>query len=351
MKRVTSKDVAAAAGVSRTTVSLVFNQVAGMHISENTRQRVIEAAQMLGYVPDAAARALARRKAQIIGLVLTRNPHQIASDGFLTQVLDGLIKTLHQSGLRLLFDIVDPHHQKEAYLQLVRSKHIDGVILSGPQFTDEALQALLEVSFPTVLMGQVPDMDAYSVDVDNCAASRMAVAHLLGLGHRRIACITNAAITYTAAADRLKGYRQALDAAGVPFDASLVRYGDFTLQSGYLAGKDLLESGVEFSAAFVASDEVALGFHAALRDAGRKAPEDIALVGFDDLPMAYYLDPPLTTVHLPAARLAEEACLMLVSLINGHPPQNRKVILDTHLVVRESCGAGRKVHSILGIKT
>jgi LacI family transcriptional regulator len=256
---VTSQDVADAAGVSRTTVSLVLNNVEGIQISEETRQKVVAIARELGYVPDAAARALASRRAQIIGLVLTRSPHHITSDAFLTQILDGLIGIVHAHGLRLLIDIVEPQHQKEAYLQLVRSKHIDGLILSGPRFDDEALQDLEEQSFPTVLMGQLPGTNICSVDVDNCTAAQMAVEHLISLGHERIACITNASPSYTAAADRLNGYRDALHASGLPYDENLVRYGDFSLQSGYRQMQSLLDSDVQFTAAFVASDEVLIG--------------------------------------------------------------------------------------------
>jgi len=338
-RRVTSQDVADAAGVSRTTVSLVLNNVEGIQISTATRRRVLQAAQQLGYVPDAAARALASRRAQIVGLVLTREPHQVSSDAFLTQILDGLIEFVHQQDLRLLIDIVEPEHQQEAYLQLVRAKHIDGVIFSGPRFDDQAIRALEEDGFPTVLMGQLPGTNLCFVDVDNHQAAVMAVEHLLALGHQRIACLTNAAPTYTAAAQRLSGYQEALEKAGLPLDEALIRYGDFSPASGYRQMKHLLESGVEFSAAFIASDEVAVGAKAALRENGLRIPEDIALVGFDDLPLARFLDPPLTTVRLPATELAHEASKLLFQLLNGIQPRRRQIILGTQLVVRQSCGA------------
>lgn len=339
LKRVTSQDVADAAGVSRTTVSLVLNKVEGSQISEETRKRVIAAAQQLNYVPDAAARALASRRAQIIGLVLTRSPHHIASDAFLTQILDGLIGVIHHHRMRLLIDIIEPEHQKQAYLQLVRAKHIDGVILSGPRFDDQALRALEDDGFPAVLMGMLPGTNLSSVDVDNRSAARGAVEHLLSLGHKKVACITNAPALYTAADDRLNGYREALENKGLTYNEDLVRYGDFSIESGYKRMSDLVASGVQFSAAFVASDDVALGAKAALREAGLRIPNDVALVGFDDLPMAYYTEPPLTTVHLPAIELAQQASELLLKLLKGHQVTKRKIILDTHLVVRKSCGA------------
>jgi DNA-binding LacI/PurR family transcriptional regulator len=340
VKRVTSQDVADAAGVSRTTVSLVLNNVTGVQISEETRTRVRESAIKLGYVPNAAARALASRRAQIFGLLLTRRPHHIASDLFLSQILDGLIETAHKNDTRLLIDIVQPEHQEAEYLELVRAKRIDGLILSGPRSDDQALHALAKDGFPTVLIGQLPGTNFHSVDVDNRAAARSAVAHLIKLGHKQIACITNAKPTYTASIERLMGYRDALEIGGIPYDEKLVRYGDFDLESGFTQMSDLLYSTTPPTATFIASDTVALGAMAAIRKRGLRIPEDIALVGFDDLPLASYTSPPLTTIHLPALELARQAGEMLVQLLGGKKTRQKHVILETHLVVRESCGAG-----------
>ncbi len=337
-RRVTSKEVAELAGVSRTTVSLVLNNAPGVQISEETRKRVLESAKSLGYVPNAAARALASRRSHIIGLVLTRDPHHIASDAFLNQILNGLITSVHQNDMRLLIDIVETKHQKKAYLELIRAKRIDGIILSGPRFDDEALMELEKDGFPTVLMGQLPGSNFHSVDVDNRAAAFQAVNHLIEHGHRRIVCITNASLNYTAAADRLVGYRQALDAAGIPYEESLIRFGDFDPQSGYLQMKSLLEQNSDFTAAFVASDVVTLGAMAAIRQAGRSIPQDIALVSFDDVPQARYLDPPLTTIRLPACELACKAFEILISLIQGKTPATKQVLLETNLIERFSCG-------------
>jgi DNA-binding LacI/PurR family transcriptional regulator len=338
-KRVTSQDVADLAGVSRTTVSLVLNDVQDIKISPATKQKVVEAAQELGYVPDAAAQALASRRAQIVGLILTRQPHQIASDAFIPQILDGLLDVMHQYDMRLIIDIVEPEHQSEAYLQLVRAKRIDGILLSGPRLGDHALKSLEHDGFPTVLIGQLPDVNFCSVDVDNRAAARMAVAHLVNLGHRRIACITNAPETYTAPVDRLAGYRLALEDAGIAYRPELVRFGNFTLESGYEQMNNLLASGESFTAAFVASDTVALGAKSAILKNGMHIPEDIALVGFDDLPIAEFAEPPMTTVHLPVIELARRASEMLINILKGEPQACKHIFLDTHLVIRRSCGA------------
>jgi DNA-binding LacI/PurR family transcriptional regulator len=339
--RVTSQDVADAAGVSRTTVSLVLNKVKGVQISEETRRRVVESAERLGYVPNAAARALASRRAQIFGLLLTRQPHHIASDMFISQILDGLIEIVRKNDMRLLIDIVQPEHQEVAYLDLVRAKRIDGLILSGPRSDDKALLALVQEGFPTVLIGQLPGTDFYSVDVDNRSAAQTAVNHLINLGRTRIACITNAQPSYTASVERLIGYRDALIVAGIPYNEKLVRYGDYDLQSGFNQMEALLNNHTNIDAAFVASDTVALGAMAAIRKRGLRIPDDIALVGFDDVPLARYASPPLTTIHLPALELSRLAGETLVKLIRGSSIKQKQVILDTHLVIRESCGAGK----------
>jgi LacI family transcriptional regulator len=343
-KRVTSSDVAKKAGVSRTTVSLVLNNVQGVQISDETRERVIETAHHLGYVPNAAAQALASRRAQIIGLILTRNPHHISSDAFLNQILDGLITAAHEHSIRLLIDIVEVQHQQKAYRELVQAKRIDGLILSGPRFDDEALLSLQQDRFPTVLMGQLPGTDFYSVDIDNFSASKQAVDHLVKLGHKRIACITNAPLSYTAAADRMSGYREILTAHGIPYDDSLVRYGDFDPESGYQQMNALLDIKEKPTAVFVASDVVAIGAKAAIVEKGLRIPQDIAMVGFDDVPLARYLDPPLTTVRLPASELATRASQMLIQLIQGETPAEKLVLLESQLIVRQSCGADTHIN-------
>jgi len=340
-KRVTSQDVARRAGVSRTTVSFVLNNVAGMQISAETRRRVLEAANELGYVPDAAAQALASGRSMTIGLLLARRSRLIGSDMFLLQIIETLLREVACCGMRLLLEVSEDYENSESYLKLVRSNSIDGVLYSGPRFNDAALQAMVEQGVPTVLMGALPDSPYYCVDIDNRAAARQAVAHLVRLGHRRIACITNAPPSYAASQARLQGYQDVLQEAGIPFDRSLVRYGHFNSESGYEQMKNLIEEQNEFSAVFAASDVVAFGAMMALREAGMRIPEDVAMVGFDDVPLARFVDPPLTSVHLPVDDLAHHASQMLIQLVNAVTPPQRQVILETHLVVRKSCGAAR----------
>jgi LacI family transcriptional regulator len=335
-KRVTSQDVANLAGVSRTTVSFVLNDVKGFNISAETRKKVISAAESLNYVPDATAQALASRRTKAIGLVMTRSPHHIATDAFLPQIIGGLMEVIKDNKLRLLIEYVEVEHQDRVYLELARAKHIDGMILLTPRLNDAGLKKLEQVDIPTVLMGHLERTDFYSVDVDNQLAAQQGVQHLLELGHTQIACIANAPLSYAASPERVAGYRAALESAGIMPDDGLIKYADFDPQSGYDQTKSLLESGNKFTAIFVASDNVAMGVKAALREAGLRIPEDISLVGFDDIPWAQYADPPLTTVHLQAQEMARKACLMLMDLLQGKEPKKKQQIIETHLVVRKS---------------
>lgn len=337
-KRVTSKDVAEKVGVSRTTVSLVLNNVQGIQISSETRQKVIDAANELGYVPDATAQALVSRRTKAIGLVLTRSQHHIATDAFLPKIISGLLTTAKKHNVRMLVDWVETEHQDSAYFELARAKRIDGMILSTPRLNDAALKALENVDTPTVMMGSIAGSKLPFVDVDNTKAAEKAVSYLIGLGHRNIACISNAPPEYTAAPERVMGFKNVLTQMDIPINEDLIRYADFDPESGYECMTSLLKTGKKFTAVFVASDNVAIGAKSALREAGWRIPEDVSLIGFDDIPWAKYSDPPLTTIKLPADSLAQSACTLLLDLIKdrGGEKQNQ-IILDTELIIRKSC--------------
>jgi LacI family transcriptional regulator len=341
-QRVTSKDVAELAGVSRTTVSFVLNEVQDVHISQETRRRVLKAARQLNYYPDAAARSLASRQAGAIGLILCQSPEHIVADPFLPGLILGLGEAIRKNGFHLLIQAVGDVTRPDAYVDLVHTRRIDGVIISGPRSNDQQLSRLLREGFPVVLHGRLNGAKAYCVDVDNVKGALLATQHLIGLGHRRIALINNAPLQYTASADRHQGYRVALEEAGLPYDESLVRYARFTAESGYQAMDQLLNNGTVPEAVFVASDLVAMGAMLALKRRGLNVPQDIALVGFDDVPLSGYFDPPLTTVRLPAYELGWQTGDLLARLIQGKPPTEKAVLLETELVVRESCGAVRR---------
>jgi LacI family transcriptional regulator len=313
-KRPTSADVAAAAGVSRTTVSFVLNEREGVKIPDETRQRVLAAAAKLDYHPNSVARQLAGGASRALGLVLRQTPEQVANDGVLAETLRGLADAARAANHRVLVETLAPGDGH--YSNLLRSGRTDGLIVSGPRYDDVELVELVRDGFPVVIQGSQP------------------VEHLLALGHRRIACITNAPLAYTAASERLTGYREALAAAGLPDDPALIAEGAFDAASGHRAVAEILARTTP-DAIFVASDVVAIGAIAGLRDAGLGVPGDVSVVSFDAIPLAAYLDPPLTTIRLPAYDLGLAAGRAILERIAGRPVAAR-TLLPTELIVRAS---------------
>ena len=346
-KQATSQDVADLAGVSRTTVSLVLNNVPGMKISKETRQRVLEAARQLNYYPASAARTLASGRTHRIGLVFCEQRDHLIADAFLPAFLRGVSDLAHQESYRVVFQSAENATGETAYAGLLREQHVDGLIVSGPRSDDFHLSHLHEEGYPLVLHGRSPDCALPFVDVDNIGGACKAVNHLIGLGHHRIGLITNAPLSYTSSQDRLTGYRLALQEAGLSLDDELVRYGEFSPESGQKAMESLLALPSLPSAVFIASDVVALGAMAAVRAQGMRIPRDIALVGFDDIFLAAYVSPPLTTVHLPAYGLGWAAGDMLVRLINEDDLVERQMLLESELVIRQSCGGNSTAESWL----
>jgi len=324
--RPTQQQIAEEVGVSRTTVSLVLNDVPDVRVSHETRQRILKVAQRLNYYPHAAARRLVSGKTSTIGLVWHRGPNPT-------------YRAANKYGYHVLFHPIEPNEPDSSYVELARSRHIDGFILSGPRSDDAHLLKLHEERFPIVLHGQMPGTDILSVDVDNVYGAKAAVNHLLSLGHRDIGIITNAPLVYTASQQRLDGYRQALEKAGISKDKNLIQEGDFDGGSGQAAMEKLLACEPTPTAVFVASDMVAMGALKAIRDQGLRVPEDIAIVGFDDITVARFVTPALTTVRVPTFGLGWSAAEILIRLIEQDPIAQPHTLLETELIIRDSCGA------------
>ncbi|MEW6403246.1 MAG: LacI family DNA-binding transcriptional regulator [Chloroflexota bacterium] len=333
-KRTTSLDVAKKAGVSRTTVSFVLNNVPDVTISETTRQRVLEAARELDYHPNAAGRKLVSGKSRTLGLVLCQSYQQVAADALLPQVLLGFEQAAIQKGYQVLLKPVE--NDPLGYTKLVNENLVDGILLSGPRQNDPEIIRLHDDGFPVMLMGQMPGSNIPLVDIDASAGAEAATAHLIERGHRRIAIITNAPFTFTSAQQRLEGYSRALTKCGLSVDGSLVQAGNYTPASGYEAMMKLLVLPERPTAVFVASDVVAMGAILAIHRASLRIPDDIAIVGFDDIPLAEFFYPPLTTIHLPAFSLGLAAGERLVRLIQNEGLDTEAVLMQSNLVVRES---------------
>lgn len=337
--RPTQRQIAEEAGVSRTTVSLVLNNVPDVRVSPETRQRILKVARRLNYYPNATARRLASGKTRTIGLVWHRGPNPTYRDAFLPGLLQGATRAAHKYGYHVLFRPIEPDEPDSNYVELARSHHIDGFILSGPRSDDQHLLKLHEERFPIVLHGQMPGTDILSVDIDNVYGAKTAVNHLLSLGHKDIGIITNAPLVYTASQQRLDGYYQALEKAGISKNKNLVQEGNFDGESGQVAMEKLLSCKPNPTAIFVASDMVAMGALKAIRDHELRIPEDIAVIGFDDISAARFVTPALTTVRVPTFGLGWSAAEILIRLIEQDPIVQTNTLLETELVIRESCGA------------
>ncbi len=323
------------AGVSRTTVSFVLNRLEGVSISESTRERVWEAARKLNYHPNAAGRKLVSGKSNTLGLVLCQSPEQVFADAFLPRVILGVEQAAMQENFHVLLKAVSPD-DSAGYSRLINENHVDGIILSGPRQDDGEILRLQREGVPIMLLGQLPETDISFVDVNAIDGAYTAVEHLLEIGHRRIGMITNAPISYTSAQQRRMGYMNALHEKNIEPESSLIKEGNYTPASGYHAMMDLLSETPRPSAVFIASDVVAAGALLACKRASLRVPEDIAIVGFDDIPMAEFLDPPLTTIRLPAFGLGWAASERLIRLMRGEGLDQNGVFLDSQLVVRES---------------
>lgn len=335
LKRATSIDVAKMAGVSRTTVSFVLNNVPGVSISSPTRLRVLDAAKSLNYHPDVAGRKLASGKSNTIGLVLLQSPEQVFADAFLIKVVLGVEGAAAQQGFHVLVKPVEPADHS-AYERLIHENYVDGILLSGPRLDDQEVIRLHGQMVPIMLMGQLPDSNIPCVDINAVAGAAIVVRHLIEQGHSRIAMITNAPLTYTSAQQRRAGYHQALNEAGLEINKAFLREGNYTPASGSAAMLELLNLTPRPTAVFVASDVVAMGAMQAIKRAGLQIPQDVAVVGFDDVPLAEYYDPPLTTVRLPAYGLGWAAGDRLVRMIQGERLQESHLFLESELVIRQS---------------
>lgn len=334
----TLEEVAELAGVSRSTVSRVVNNQPS--VRDQVRDRVWQVIRETGYQPHAAARSLVTRRTQIIGVVIPEAVSTLFTDPFFSLLLYGITDTCNVQGYYLMLSLFDgPADQDEMYRRIVRSGHLDGLIVASTRMDDPLVPKLLRDRVPFVMVGRHPAKQVSYIDIDNVAAARMAIEHLIRLGHRRIGTITGP-LNMSSGADRLEGYRQALESYQIPVDDSLIVEGEFTGGSGQAGAQRLLLASP--TALFVASDIMAFGALKAIRQAGLQVPDDVALVGFDDIPMATTVEPALTTVQQPIERLGSMAADLLLNLVENPPDElapAHKLILPAKLVVRDSCGA------------
>jgi DNA-binding LacI/PurR family transcriptional regulator len=324
--------VAAEAGVSRATVSRVVNNSA--HVSADVRELVDAAITRLGYVPNRTARSLVRRRTDSVALVLREADATVLADPYLAAMIIATSRCLAGTGTQLVLVNARDDGEQRTLADYVRGGHVDGVLLASMHADDPLPQILVDARVPTVVGGRperpVPGL-AY-VDCDNVGGGRLAAEHLVALGRRRIASIAGPP-DMTAAADRLTGYHRGLAHAGLPIGP--VAFGDFTRLAGERAMTELLARDPDIDAVFAANDLMAVGALRVLRASGRRVPEDVAVIGYDDVELAALTEPALTTVHQPVPEQARTMTDLLLRQIEGDPP-GAPVLLPVELVVRGS---------------
>lgn len=324
----TIHDVAARAGVSVATVSRVLNGKSV--VREDTRRIVSEAAQALRYVPNVAARALSIRQSHTIGIVLPD-----VHGEFFSEVIRGIDLAARKAGYHIL--VSGSHSDMSemlAVLEAMRGR-VDGLVLMAPDVTPASLQGSLTSNLPLVLLN-TNDSTHDVINIDNYGGARTMMSHLIALGHKRIAFICGPGRN-TDARERLRGYRQAMRELGV---APQETPGDFTEESGHAGALRLLQSTTRPTAIFAANDAMAVGVLAALAEAGVVVPDEMAVAGFDDIPIARYVAPPLTTIRVDIAELGGRAFAILNdAMAHGASDEHHRERISTSLVVRRSCGS------------
>jgi LacI family transcriptional regulator len=339
MPDLTLEDIAKLAGVSRSTVSRVVND--HPNVREHVRKRVRDVIQNTGYQPNAAARTLASQRSWMIGLVLPRSVSSFFADPYFPRLTQGIAQACNQSNYTLgLFLVGSKEDEEKIFPRVSRKGLIDGILLQSGQIGDQLIDRLVKTNIPLVVLGRPFHSSGVSfIDVDNVAAAYKAVSHLIDLGRKRIGTIAGQSNS-TVGLDRKEGYLNALFDHSYKMDETLIVEGDFTEISGYSAMQQLLPARPD--AVFAASDIMAIGAMRAVREAGLNVPDDIAFVGFDDLPLATLPSPRLTTIHQPVYQFGIKAVEILLDLIENGVKPARRVIMDTELIIHESCGISQR---------
>ena len=335
MSKITLKEVAEMAGVSRSTASRVLRKQGS--VSKKARENVLRIVDQTGFQPNAAARSLAGVRTNVIGLFITEISRHIFNDPYFGRLIEGVAQTSNQMEQTLtLFLLYDDNDATRMTERILQNPLVDGLIISSTNVDNPLVDRLLERELPFVVVGRHENPRVSYVDTDNVNGAFAAVNHLFRQGYRRIGTITGTLSNYSAI-DRLEGYRKAHAAWGHDVDESLIYEGAFVEMRGYEGMKSLIEKKVD--AVFAASDMIANGALIALSEAGLRVPEDIAIVGFDDLPLAINTNPPLTTIRQTIRQTGKHAVETLLDLVGDESMPPRRTYLPTELVIRSSCGA------------
>ncbi len=329
----TMKDVAEQAGVSTATVSRALMNPE--KVSASTRQKVDQAVMAVGYSPHALSRNLKRNESRTI-LVIVPD----ICDPFFADLIKGIERTAAESGyLVLIGDCAQQNQQEKTFINLIITKQIDGMLLLGSDLPFDASKEEQRNLPPMVMANEfAPELELPTVHIDNLTAAFEAVHYLLNLGHQRIACIEGPK-HMPLCQYRSQGYVQALRRNGISVENALTAQGDFTYESGARAVSELMALPSPPTAIFCHNDIMAIGAMFQAKKMGLRIPQDLSVVGFDDIKASQFTDPPLTTVAQPRFQLGRQAMLLLLEQLQGNPVQNGSLLLDSELVVRQSTAA------------
>lgn len=328
------EDVARLANVSIATVSRAFNNK--HDVSEKTKARILEIARSIGYEPSVPARSLTKRKTNTLGLIVPD-----ISNPFYGEVVRGIEDTCHNHNYNVILCNADNKRDKEfLYIDMLKNRWVDGIIFHSDYFTERHYEVFKGKKIPLVLAGRATKYDVLYVAIDNFKAAYDATNYLISLGHERIGIIhgpLNGMEETVDSVDRFLGYKKALKDAGLKVYDELIKEANFKAKGGYKAAKMMLEGEIKPTAIFAISDMMAIGAINAVFDSGFKCPEDVSVIGFDNIDLCEVIRPPLTTIAQPMYQIGAVAAKLLVKIIGGEQVEQKSVLLDHELVVRKSC--------------
>lgn len=333
---VTVKDVAARAGVSTATVSRVVN--GNPRVGPEMRAAVTIAIDELRYVPNPSARSLMTNRTRSIGVVILESADRLFGDPFFGQLMLGISAALSERDRRLVLMLAPTREEEGRIERYLVSDHVDGVVLVGPHGADPLLKRLMRGTLPMVVSGRPMDQPRVSyVDSHNRRGAKAAVSHLIASGRQTVATV-HGTLDLPSAVDRLEGYHDALREAGRSIDPSLEAPGEYRATTAFEAMNALLRRHPHLDAVFVASDSMAIAAMQAIRESGRRVPQDVAVIGFDDLPTARESRPTLSTVRQPIEAMGREMVRLVLQQINDPDSAASQVVFATELVLRGSTG-------------
>ena len=333
---ITLKDISIKVGKSITTVSRALNGYDD--VSAETKKVILSAAEEMGYRPNIIAQRLQKQKTDTLGFIVpTFGPR--FSDPFFSEVLAGVGNMASDLGFDLLVSTQPPGEKEyKAYRKMMNGRRVDGFIIVRTRRNDERINELVKQDFPFTAFGRIEGGNDFPyVDEDGVYGMRQIADHLVGLGHTRIGCIApDPELMF--AATRLEGLKSGLAAHGIQLNGSMCKIGDLTQKGGYIQAKAIMNGSNPPTAIVACNDLMALGAISAVQDLDLEVGRDVTITGFDDIPLAEYSHPPLTTVHQPIYQIGGMVCEMLIKIIKGQELERKHILLEPTLVIRESSG-------------